>query len=155
MPELDYIPLFLDFYERYAGLTYEERGRLVWAMLAYARDEDPDPHLTEVLRRYVFSNEKGIIDRTSKTFTERKERRKEAAKTAANARWQSDKSSSTDANGCNRMQTHANACDPCHNNNYNYNNNKNNNNNKGGARTYGSAGTGAARAHAVGKETIL
>ena len=143
MPELDYIPLFLDFYERYAGLTYEERGRLVWAMLAYARDEDPDPHLTEVLRRYVFTNEKGIIDRTSKTFTERKERRKEAAKTAANARWQSDKSSSTDANACN----------PCHNNNNN--NNYNNNNNKGGARTYGSAGTGAARAHAVGKETIL
>ena len=155
MPELDYIPLFLDFYERYAGLTYEERGRLVWAMLAYARGEDPAPHLTDDLRRLAFGNEKNIIDRTSATYAERKERRRAVAKAAANARWQSDKSSNIDANACNRMQTHANACNPCHNNNNNNNNNYNNNNNKGGARTYGSTGTGAARARAVGKETIL
>ena len=101
-PEMDYISLFLDFYERYAGLTYEERGRLVWAMLAYARDEDPDPHLTDNLRLYVFNNEKGIIDRTRAIFAERKERRKEVAKAAANARWQKNNG---DADACNRMQS--------------------------------------------------
>ena len=84
--ELDYIPLFLDFYERYAELTYEERGRLVWAMLAYARGEDPAPHLTDDLRRLAFGNEKNIIDRTSATYAERKERRRAAAKVAVEAR---------------------------------------------------------------------
>ena len=147
MPELDYIPLFLDFYERYGELTYEERGRLVWAMLAYARDEDPAPHLTDELRRLAFGNEKGIIDRTSKAYTERREKRKAVAKAAAEARW--------NAQSNNNMQTHANACKPCYNNNNNNNNNNNYNNNKGGARTYGSPGKRSAPAHTVGKETIL
>jgi len=147
LPELDYIPLFLDFYERYAELSYEERGRLVWAMLAYARDEDPAPHLTEDLRRLAFGNEKGIIDRTGRTFAERRERRKAVAKAAAEARW--------NAQSNNAMQTHANASKACHNNNNNYNNNNNDNNNKGGGRTYGGPGKRSADAHTVGQETIL
>ena len=97
---LDYISLFLDFYERYSELSYEERGRLVWAMLAYARNEDPNPHLTDDLRQFAFGNEKGIIDRTSKIHAERKERRKAVAKAAANARWHSDKCTNGDAEAC-------------------------------------------------------
>jgi hypothetical protein len=76
-------------------------------MLAYARNEDPDPHLTDDLRRFAFGNEKGIIDRTSKIHAERKERRKAVAKAAANARWHSDKCTNGDAEACKRMQTYA------------------------------------------------
>ena len=147
MPELDYIPLFLDFYDRYTELSYEERGRLVWAMLAYARDEDPAPHLTEELRRLAFGNEKGIIDRTSKTFTERKEKRKAASKAAHDARYgKSANRSESQPIAANRSQSQ---------HNYNNNNNYNYNNNKGGGRTRGSGGQRPADAHTVGQETIL
>jgi len=148
MPELDYIPLFLDFYERYGELTYEERGRLVWAMLAYARDEDPAPHLTDELRRLAFGNEKGIIDRTSKAYTERREKRKAASQAAVAAR---------QAKTTNRNESIPNVANRHHNNNNNNNNNNNYNynNNKGGARTYGSPGKRSAPAHTVGQETIL
>jgi hypothetical protein len=153
--EPDYISLFLDFYERYSELTYEERGRLVWAMLAYARNEDPAPHLTDDLRRLAFGNEKGIIDRTGKAHAGRKEQRRAVAKAAANARWHSEKNANGDADACKRMQTYANACNPCHNNNYNKNNNNNKNNNKEGTRTHGGAGQRASDAHAVGQEIIF
>ena len=132
--ELDYIPLFLDFYERYAGLTYEERGRLVWGMLAYARNEDPDPHLTEDLKRLVFPNEKGMIDRTRKKHEARTEQRSAAAK----ARWH--------PNDGTAMQIHTNACITI---------TITITINKGSTRTHAGGRTGPADARSVGQETIL
>ena len=118
---LDYIPLFLDFYDRYAALTYEERGRLVWAMLAYTRRADPAPHLTEALSRYCFPNEREVIDRTEKARVERRERQKAASRIANAAK---SRRTQSDRNGPNRTESEHN-----NNDNDNYNNNCNNNNN--------------------------
>lgn len=151
MSDLDFMPLFLDFYERYDQLSYEERGRLVWAMLAYARDEDPGPHLTENLRLYAFNNEKGMLDRTKKTYAERKKRRKEASLAAHAARYgQTANRSQSQPIAANRIESQHNE-----NENKNKNENENKNENKGGARTYGRGRTRSADARAVGQETIL
>ncbi len=170
--ELDYVPLFLDFHDRYSELTYEERGRLVWAMLAYARGEDPAPHLTEELRRFSFPNERDVIDRTEKVHVERKERRKAASQVAVAARTNRNESSPivTNRNESSPIVTNRNESSPIvtnrdhnnnnnynHNNNYNNNNNNNDNDNKGGSgRTHGKdRRSEAGRAVPVGRETIL
>ena len=155
--ELDYVPLFLDFHDRYSELTYEERGRLVWAMLAYARGEDPAPHLTEELRRFSFPNERDVIDRTEKVHVERKERRKAASQVANAAKY---KRSESDQIGPNRAESeHNNNNNNNYNNNYNHNNNNNDNNNdnKGGSgRAHGKdRRSEAGRTVPVGRETIL
>ena len=162
---LDYIPLFLDFYDRYCELTYEERGRLVWAMLAHARGEDPAPHLTGALRKYSFPNERDLIDRTEKVHVERKERRRAASQVANAAKkkhTESDRNGAerteSDRIGPNRAESEHNNNNN-HNNNHNYNNNNNYNNNDNreeGARTHGKdRRSEAGRTVPIGRETIL
>ena len=149
-----YFKLHYDFLDIVEPLTMEERGRLVWAMLAHARGEDPAPHLTGALRKYSFPNERDLIDRTEKVHVERKERRRAVAMMGVAARTNGNQRSPTVTDGHHNHNNNNN-----YNNNYNHNNNYNNNNNdnKGGsARTHGKdRRSEAGRTVPIGRETIL
>lgn len=80
MSDYGYLPIFYDFPENTEELTNEEVGKLVNAMVLYARGDDPAPFLEDKNVRLVFTAAfKEAIDR-DKELREKK-------KKAIESRW--------------------------------------------------------------------
>lgn len=96
----NYAALPHEYMDEMADLTDEEWGRLTRALLRYSiTGEETDlPGNERFFWRRVVNREQ----RYQKSFQEQDERRSEAARKAAQARWQRD-----DANACGGMQTNA------------------------------------------------
>lgn len=82
---MDYIKIFVDFAEVMEPLTFEERGRLLTAMLQYAED-GTIPEL-EGNERFLWGVAKRGIDREVEQYSEVCKARKEAGRRGAEARW--------------------------------------------------------------------
>lgn len=108
----DYIPVFLDWTEATQELNSQEKGRLIDAMVMYARGGDWQEQI-KGNERYVFPMFRGQIDRHMNKVEALRENGKRGG----------SKPKQTEANSSKRKQSQA-------NNNNNNNNNENNNDNK-------------------------
>ena len=142
MADFNYVPVFYDWIEVTDALVPEEKGRLIDAIVTYARGGDPVPLLLGN-ERILFPSFRAAIDRAKQRDEEMTKKRSEWGK-LGRAQQLQGKPKDDGPNG------HYNN----NNNNQNNNNNNNNNNNEGVTADVRPVGP-VERAKRIGNETIL
>lgn len=125
-----FLPLFLDFNEMTQDLSDEECGRLVRALVQYARGEDYEDFLGDGMDRLAFRFMRGALDRNASISEKRAETGAKGGKqTQANAKQNeaNAKQSSSNAQAKHEQTESKTPINNNNNNNNNKNNNKNNN----------------------------
>ena len=97
MKKPKYITVFIDLIEELEMITEEQTGRLLMAMLHYARDGETPDLSSDVTLKVMFNGLKKQIDRDFAKYEELCERRTSSAKNAAAARWHADEVCETHA----------------------------------------------------------
>ena len=107
---------YLDNQNKLEMLSDAQAGRLYKALCTYAATGTELDFSDDPLLQYAFVDFSGQIDRDFDKYDDTVEKRKEAAKTAANARWKKTKkcdSCETHNENAKRIQTHRIKCDSC------------------------------------------
>lgn len=100
----DYAALPHEYLEEMAALNDAEFGRLVRSLLVYSREGTPIALCGN--ERFYAVRVMTREDRYQESYIKTQEERSNAGKAGANARW-----GNKNANACDRMETHTNACD--------------------------------------------
>ena len=69
--EHKYLPIFFDTVEPLEAMEYDERGRLLTALLKYARGDDVGDIINSPMLKVAFTFMRGAFDRWSSTVTKR------------------------------------------------------------------------------------
>lgn len=101
----DYAAVPFEYLEEMDVLSDAEFGRLVRSLLAYSKDGTPIAPCGN--ERYFAKRVMAREDRFQKSFLDAQDKRSAAGQAGANARWGNAK----DANACDRIPTHPNACE--------------------------------------------
>lgn len=111
---------YIDNKDKLEMLSNEQAGRLYKALCNYASDGIKPDFSDDPLLLYAYTDFAQQMDRDFEKYDERVERRKEAAKNAAEARWHKSESCEThtnayaeNANACERINCICEKCDSC------------------------------------------
>lgn len=127
--------LYTEYDEQISLLDTMQKGILLDAIMAYTTDREL-PTMDGIVKM-CFSFIRSRLDRDAQKYEEKCEKRKEAGKNAASARWKKESSECdsmrTDANACERIQDTQPECDSMrfiHDNEYEYDPDNDNENDK-------------------------
>ncbi|MBE5781483.1 MAG: DnaD domain protein [Clostridiales bacterium] len=100
---MNYVKIFYDMLEAFEPLSYEERGRLLTAMLRYARGDGEMELIGS--ERFLFPMMRAQLDRDKATYEDKVEKSRESAR----KRWERklEEEMRSHGNACEGMRTHA------------------------------------------------